>query len=334
LADELDALDTHWKIFRKRRDVRFPNDVRLQASPLPVRRTAEPMARVSAPVDSQLIAETLLDEFMPTGVLVNERREVVRMFGGSNQYLRLHDGWFSNDILEIVDDELRMALSGALPRAIKEMRAVAFKGLRVRGATHEHMLNLRVRPLRHPRGSLSYVLIEFEELGVAHPDVAAMRETDLGQASKDQLLSLESELRYTKENLQAMIEEMETSNEELQATNEELVASNEELQSTNEELHSVNEELYSVNSEHQKKIAELTELTNDMDNLLTSTEVHPIFLDENLCIRKFTPKIAETFSLLPQDTGRRIDNCTYTLDHPSLLEDIRAVVRTQEPSTH
>ena len=58
----------------------------------------------------------------------------------------------------------------------------------------------------------------------------------------------------------------------MQATNEELVASNEELQSTNEELHSVNEELYTVNAEYQRKIAELTELTDDMDNLLRSTE--------------------------------------------------------------
>ena len=73
---------------------------------------------------------------------------------------------------------------------------------------------------------------------------------------------------HTKENLQATIEELETSNEELQAANEELLASNEELQSTNEELQSVNEELYTVNAEYQRKIAELTELTNDMDNLL------------------------------------------------------------------
>src|SRR5947199_5424000 len=41
----------------------------------------------------------------------------------------------------------------------------------------------------------------------------------------------------------------------------------EELQSTNEELHSVNEELYTVNVEHQRKITQLAELTDDLDNL-------------------------------------------------------------------
>src|SRR5262249_37439492 len=112
---------------------------------------------------------------------------------------------------------------------------------------------------------------------------------DLGQASREQVRELEAELRLTGKNLQAMVEEQETANEELQA-------SNEELQSTNEELHSVNEELYTVNAEYQKKIAELTELTADMDNLLVSTEVHTVFLDRDLCLRKFTPRIAETFN--------------------------------------
>jgi two-component system CheB/CheR fusion protein len=36
-----------------------------------------------------------------------------------------------------------------------------------------------------------------------------------------------------------------------------------------------------------------------MDNLLESTQVHTLFLDRDLCIRKFTPRIAETFHLVP-----------------------------------
>src|SRR5204862_3327506 len=154
---------------------------------------------------------------------------------------------------------------------------------------------------------------------------------DAEQITLDQLTNLENELRYTKENLQATIEEVETSNEELQATNEELLASNEELQSTNEELQSVNEELYTVNAEYQKKIAQLVELTNDMDNLLLSTEVGTIFLDRQSCVRKFTPRIAETFNLLAQDIGRPIGAFTSKLNHPELMEDISAVLSSESP---
>ena len=148
----------------------------------------------------------------------------------------------------------------------------------------------------------------------------------MDQVSREQLRTMEAELTHTKENLQSAIEELETSNEELQASNEELQTSNEELQSTNEELQSVNEELYTVNAEYQRKIAELTELTNDMDNLLSSTEVGTIFLDKQLRIRKFTPQIAETFTLVPHDLGRSIETFTNRLDHPELVDDVKRVL--------
>src|SRR5262249_27511201 len=131
---------------------------------------------------------------------------------------------------------------------------------------------------------------------------------NMGDESRDRIGRLEEELQFTRENLQATLEEMETSNEELQATNEELVASNEELQSTNEELQSVNEELYTVNSEYQRKIVELTELNADIDNLLLHTDVGVVFLDRELRIRKFTPRIGEMFHLTPTDVGRRLES--------------------------
>src|SRR5256885_4962399 len=139
---------------------------------------------------------------------------------------------------------------------------------------------------------------------------------------------LENELRATRERLQTTVEEMETNNEELQATNEELIASNEELQSTNEELNSVNEELYTVNGEYQAKIAELTELTADMNNLLEATEVHTLFLDRELRVRRFTPKVAETFNLMPQDIGRRFDTFSHSLKEERLPEELRRVLDT------
>src|SRR3569623_915907 len=103
------------------------------------------------------------------------------------------------------------------------------------------------------------------------------------------------------------------------------------LQRTNDELQSVHEELYTVNAEYQRKIGELTELANDMDNLLASTEVGTIFLDRQLKIRKFTPQIADTFDLLPPDEKRSIETFTYKMDHPELVDDLRRVLATGEP---
>jgi two-component system CheB/CheR fusion protein len=163
--------------------------------------------------------------------------------------------------------------------------------------------------------------------GAAKP--GASHRPPLDELLRERVNALESELRTARQNLQVTVEEMETSNEELQATNEELIASNEELQSTNEELHSVNEELYTVNAEYQAKINELTELTADVNNLLEGTDVHTLFLDKDLRIRKFTPRIGETFNLLPQDVGRRFETFAHSLRHDGLIEEVRRVLAEQ-----
>jgi two-component system CheB/CheR fusion protein len=161
----------------------------------------------------------------------------------------------------------------------------------------------------------------------AHPVIQPPPDATVGGLTKDQIHALEEELTYTREHLQVAIQEHEASNEELQATNEELIAANEELQSTNEELHSVNEEMYTVNAEYQKKNAELQELNDDMEHLLNGTDVATLFLDRQLCIRKFTPRIAETFRVIPQDVGRPLRTFTHDLSHPTLLADIERVLR-------
>ncbi|MBX9679047.1 MAG: PAS domain-containing protein [Gemmataceae bacterium] len=334
LSDEFETLDGHWKFYRKRRDIRLPTDMRLPSASSALMRAGT--ANLPGPVagvgfDGPLIGsyDALLDEYMPPSLLVNERREVLHAFGGAGSFLQHPNGRVTADLLDTVGSELRVALTGALQRVFKEQKPVLYRGLRVKQENAEKLINLTVKPVVNRRVGLVHALVCFEAMDEI-PSPAPPQEVGLPQASRDQLLSLESELRYAKENLQATIEELETSNEELQATNEELVAANEELQSTNEELHSVNEELFTVNAEHQKKIAELTEMTADMDNLLTSTEVHTIFLDAELRIRKFTAQMAPTFNLLPQDVGRRIECFSHSIDHGDLLEEIREVLRTGE----
>ncbi len=336
LADEFEVVDEHWKVYRKRRDRRFPADVRLPiALSYPQHRppgglVLRPQIRSAPDATLMRAYDSLLADHAPPSLLINERRELVQSFSGGSKFLQFRDGRLTTDVLELVDPELRLALSTALQQAVAKQTSVTFKGVRARVEGVEKTLKLTVKPLLDSYSDTDYLLVSFESFELPksqdHLDVS---ELDLGQASHERLQALELDLRYTKENLQATIEELETSNEELQATNEELVASNEELQSTNEELHSVNEELYTVNAEYQKKIGELTELTADIDNLLYSTDVGVIFLDRDLCIRKFTPRIAQTFHLLSQDVGRRIDSFAHGIDRPTLLDDVTHVLETE-----
>jgi two-component system CheB/CheR fusion protein len=332
LADGFDIIDKHWQLYRKGLEIRTPVDARRRSSMAVSTRLGVPPV-VSPPRHSlgQLLSvyDALLEETMPPSVLLTERGELVHALGGAARFLRVRDGRQSLDVLDLVDAQLKMILAGGLKRVAAEGAPVVFNGVRVQ---HDDQLyRVTIRQIAGKTQGPRHVLVSFEaQTAPATPAPEPAIQIDVDQVSQQQLAALEAELGTTKESLQAAIEQLEASNEELQASNEELQSSNEELQSTNEELQSVNEELYTVNAEYQRKITELTELTNDMDNLLASTEVGTIFLDSQLRIRKFTPQITETFGLLPHDVGRAIETFAHKMRHPGLVDDLRHVLAKGE----
>jgi two-component system CheB/CheR fusion protein len=154
---------------------------------------------------------------------------------------------------------------------------------------------------------------------------------DVGDASVARIHQLEEELSLTRDHLRTAVQDLEGSNEELQATNEELVAANEELQSTNEELQSVNEELHTVNTEHQQRILELSELSDDLSNLLRLVQIGTIFLDGRLAVRRYNGGATRVVPLQPHDVGRRITDLRWEVPYPQLADDTAAVLGGQGP---
>ncbi len=333
LSRELETLDKHWKLYRKLSDARAaqgPQHAPLLAPPrLELGAPQAPASRYSL---SQLLAtyDALLDDVMPPALLVSDRGELIHTFGGASRFLRFRDGRPGLEVFDCVDPELKLVLVGGLKRALAEHVPIVFRGVRLGTDGESGVYKITLRAVQRRNIGVPHVLISFEPLEAEARKQEAETEIEMDQVSREQLAQLEVELSHAKQNLQAAVEELETSNEELQASNEELQASNEELQSTNEELQSVNEELYTVNTEYQRKIGELTELANDMDNLLSSTDVGTIFLDSELCIRKFTPQVAGSFSLVPHDVGRSIETFAHKMSHPELVDELKHVLRTGE----
>ena len=81
-----------------------------------------------------------------------------------------------------------------------------------------------------------------------------------------------------------------------------------------------------VNSELQSKIEELTTANNDMKNLLDSIDIPTIFLDMDLCIKRFTSHATRVINLIHTDIGRPIEDIATRLQNVHLAEDARGVI--------
>lgn len=330
LSDEFEPIDERARIYRKHRDAKLNTDGRIPfATPNRLRPPLVDGPFLARSVAAKNLLNTydrLLDRFMPPGILISANRELLHTFSDAGKYFRAPQGRPCADVLEVLLPDLRSSLSVAIRRVLKEKTSISYSGVKCETAAGVEELTLTVSPFEDADGD-SQLLVQFQGESNVNGPIAVTR-IDASAMSSDEFEAIERELQYTKDSLQSTIEELQTTNEELQSANEQLTSSNEELQSTNEELHSVNEELYTVNAEHQRKIDELTELNDDMDNLLISTNVHTIFLDRDLCIRRFTPGIAETFNLIPQDVGRRFDSFAHQIIYSDLVDQIRNVLTT------
>ncbi|EMI17405.1 signal transduction histidine kinase with CheB and CheR activity [Rhodopirellula maiorica SM1] len=340
LSDEFDVLNTHWRIYCKRRDLRMPPGTELPLNPRSEKFSSislVPTTRQSNRVDAKLISiyDALLNQKMGCSILIEPNGQILHVFGGAEKYLQYASGRPSSHILDAIVPRVKSSLSVALHHTAKKQGIVKFKVASLQSQPEAAELDIAVEPIGKQNDGTGTFLISFTEQTSSlatywHNNVAEHVASSTRDSDGDRVTILESELQQSQENLQATVEEMETSNEELQAANEELVASNEELQSTNEELHSVNEELYTVNAEHQRRVVELAEANADMDNLLATTRVGVVFLDRDFCLRRYTPQIAEILRIQEHDIGRSIEDFTHRLRYDNLLESLQNVLQSEQ----
>lgn len=342
LKDEFETIFEVSRIYRKHRDAHVSISTRT-GSPRALRRgvsnqvvnllhdskstSTRAMPTTHSPATSNLISmyDKLLDNFIPPSILINENRELIHSFAGASKFLRVADGRPSSDMQDNLHPDLKSVFLSGIRHATKTKEPITFRSIECDFDKEVEHVKLTTYPIIEGE-NIEAILVQFES--DSPPPKEIVDELYSGANNSEEMKALDRELQVTRNNLQSTIQELQTTNEEFQAGNEELTAANEELQSTNEELHSVNEELYTVNAEHQRKIDELTELTDDMDNLLTTTNVHTLFLDRELLLRRFTPKAAELFNLIPQDIARRFGSFTYNLVDDDLIDEIKGVLET------
>jgi two-component system CheB/CheR fusion protein len=277
-----------------------------------------------------LADQLLLQTYSPAAALTNNKGDILYINGHTGKYLEPAAGKANWNIFAMVHGDLRSELTTAFHRALRQKATVMLKNMVVGTNGGKQVVNVTIQPQSGPNALHGMVMIVFT-------DIAAMPKTKTtGKPHGDSAgtAELEQALVHARQEVQCMHEEMQTSQEELKSANEELQSTNEELQSTNEELttskeemQSMNEELHIVNQELQTKLDELSRTNNDMKNLLDSTDIATLFLDNSLSVRRFTNETSKITKLIPGDLGRPITDIASALLYPELTDDAHQVLR-------
>jgi two-component system CheB/CheR fusion protein len=334
--DLFQAVSNKWRIYRRlgptRHDVvDFPLieavDPQPGASP-ETRAPFEPRAR-----GGEIMDRALLERYAPASVLIDQQLKVHYLRGPTEDYLRPPSGEPSYNLIDMARGGLPNPLRTAVRQAIANGHEVTADTRVVRGRG-TYPVRFVVAPLRLGSDDARRLLVSFFERD-SSPEtsepVEVREPADENQLQAD-LDATREDLRITVEQMEASNEELKASNEEIRSINEELQASNEELETSKEELQSLNEELNTVNNQLQAKVGELEARTDDLNNLLNSSDVATLFLDRSLRIRWFTPSMKALLELLPTDVGRPISHFAQRFKGGDLLEDARRVLERLLPS--
>jgi chemotaxis methyl-accepting protein methylase len=324
------------RLFRRRESVLPAEPMAFPPSFVPARQGVPkelPMVKPAANLQS-LADQLLLQHFSPPAVLVNDKGDILYISGRTGKYLEPAAGKANWNIFAMAREGLRFDLGSAFQKALRQKEAITVKDLKVGEGVATQTVDVTVQAVEEPETLRGMVMIVFTD--VATPlEKKAPGPSRTSPAGNARVHELEQELQQVREELQTTREEMQSSQEELKSTNEEMQSANEELQSTNEELNtskeemqSLNEELQTVNAEQQSKMDELSRVNNDMRNLLNSTEIITVFLDNELHVRRFTPGADKLFKLIPGDVGRPLSDIVSDLHYPGMAEEAREVLRT------
>ncbi len=292
----------------------------------------------------EITEQSILKESPVAGILINEHGDILYLHGRTGMYLELNPGEAGIiNILKMAREGLKRELTTALHKAAVNKETVRLSEINVK--TNGSFTKVDVTIKQITAGGITakenplYIVL-LEQSKTQGP--ICKGETPVDSPVTDvheHLEDLKAEIRIKEEYLQTSNEELETSNEELKSSNEEMQSINEELQSTNEELEtsqeelqSINEELSTVNSELQVKIHDLSQVNNDMNNLLSGTNIATIFLDCQQKILRFTPTANQIINLIEGDVGRPVAHIVSNLvDYNQLTKDVKTVLDTLIP---
>ncbi|TWM27151.1 Sporulation kinase E [Bacillus paralicheniformis] len=230
---------------------------------------------------------SLIDQYMFPCLILNDRGEIVASSESADQYLKSSKG----NIHQAFPASLSVQVNAALQRAKKEKK-VSFKNVPIYLSGELSFVHLTLKSFFRQYHKLYVLFIEKAKKEAARAPVSG---------GEDGQLHLQHLYRTVKE---------------LEASNDALVSANQKLQEENKKL-------TALNRAFEKKVNELNTLKNDLNNLLTSTNIAAVFLDQELKLKLFTPEAANMFDLKKEDLSRPADKLTERFNYKEYADDIK-----------
>lgn len=276
-------------------------------------------------------AHHAMEKYSPAYLVIDGDNTIARFSGGqAGRYLEPTTGTASLNLYSILRSALRPVVRAAVRTALATRTPAVQPDVAVRIDGANQSVTVIAEPILGG-DEAGYCVVAFQEAGQSGKRGQTGPAAPPGPANAD-VRAIEHELRTVKTQLQSTIDELETANEEMksaaeeyQSVNEELQSSNEELETSKEEMQSVNEELQTVNAEMAAKNDALNRANSDLKNLLDSTEIATLFLDADLRVKNFTPRMTRLFHLRDTDRGRPITEIVSLLDYADLERDVADV---------
>lgn len=281
---------------------------------------------------AELCRRLVLESYAPAAVLINRKHECLYSLGPTDRYLCVAPGHFTHDLLAMAREGMRIKLGSAIRQAIQANARIVVTGAQISHPGEAVSVSIEVQPLLSEGEEL--LLICFLDEAKGKPEQGrSIAPLDLPRVAE-----LERELEATRTELQNAIRSLELSSESQRAINEEAFFVNEEHQLANEELlvskeelQSLNEELSSLNTQLHETLERQRTTSDDLQNILYSTDVATIFLDIHLNIRFFTPATKSLFNIIPGDVGRPLADLKSLAADSALLIDAQAVLGSLTP---
>lgn len=335
--DGFSAIDGEQRIYRRRlsahgleQTVAFPLETSQRARLRPDARVAAARRRSLLP---EVVQREVIEHVAPPIVVIEKGGDLLFASQRTGRYFEPPAGKGSLNVFAMAREGLALPLRTAVRKAVSRNTKVTERGVRVRTNGSDTLVDLTISPIHDPEypGTVMIAIAEVRVPKGAGDGGASPPKSKRKAADRAAL----AELRQTQAKLDAVIDEMshsqealKTANEDLQSANEELQSTNEELTTSKEEMQSMNEELLTLNAELQTTNEQLATTNDDMRNLLNSSQIPTLFLDNHLRLKRYTAQALRIARLIPSDVGRPVTDLVWNIQYETLAHDVKQVLHS------